>query len=212
MSLLRSTFLLFFYLSLGLSYSAAQSPASGTDGFLCLQEMSDAWSFDMRYATDNNFLDTAVYPCDRCYLREEVALRLQEANDSLRKLGLQLHFFDCYRPVAVQKHMWEILPDARYVANPYGNGSSHNRGAAVDLTLARLDGQLLDMGTDHDFFGERAHHAYNQLSEQVLANRRLLKSIMEAFQFRSIKTEWWHYSYIPRSYPIIDFPVCGEQK
>ena len=204
LQIIALTFL--FYLPVAIGTAYAQNPVG--EDFLCLQEMNASWSFDMRYATDNNFLDSAVYPCERCLLRSEVALALCKVNDSLQQMGYQLHFFDCYRPLAVQKQMWAILPDARYVANPYGNGSSHNRGAAVDLTLADAEGKLLDMGTDHDFFGEQAHHAYTLLPQGVLENRLLLKQVMAHFGFKAIKTEWWHYSYSGEAYPIADVPLC----
>ncbi len=104
-------------------------------------------------------------------------------------------FFDCFRPEDVQKKMWEIIPDSRYVANPYKSGSVHNKGVALDITLQKTDGSVADMGTDFDHFGEKAHHAYLNLPEQVLQNRRLLKSVMEHFGFNAIRTEWWHYNY-----------------
>jgi D-alanyl-D-alanine dipeptidase len=50
------------------------------------------------------------------------------------------------------------------------------------------------MGTDFDFFGKQAHHDYLQHSDAVLANRKLLKEVMENHGFWSIRTEWWHYN------------------
>lgn len=158
---------------------------------------------DLRYATNNNFVDTVMYDCGRCFLRPEVALAIRDIQGELAQRGLRLKFFDCYRPRPIQYKLWEKVPDPRYVADPR-KGSMHNRGSAVDLTIIDADGKELDMGTDFDFFGPRAYHNYTELSDTILANRQLLKSTMEKHQFRPTSTEWWHYSYIPKSYPIAD--------
>ena len=103
--------------------------------------------------------------------------------------------------------MWEVLPDGRYVANPK-NGSIHNRGGAVDITLIDMEGNKLDMGTDFDHFGEEAHHAYTKLSEVVIANRKLLNEGMQKFGFTPIRTEWWHYNFgNSKKYPVSNFKV-----
>jgi len=88
--------------------------------------------------------------------------------------------------------MWEILPDSRYVANP-ANGSRHNRGAAVDVTLVDSTGTELSMPTEFDDFTERARQNYKNLSAEVRRNRWILKSIMEKYGFSAIDSEWWHY-------------------
>lgn len=163
--------------------------------FVVMSEFALGFAYDMKYATDDNFLNKTVYTCDDCLLRKEVAEALEEANNSFNKLGLRIKFFDCYRPVDVQKQMWKIYPDARYVANPYGSGSIHNRGGAVDITLENFDGEELDMGTGFDHFGREAHHAYANLSDTIISNRKLLKSTMEAHGFKAITSEWWHYGY-----------------
>ena len=92
--------------------------------------------------------------------------------------------------------MCKILPGTHYVANP-AKGSKHNRGAAVDLTLIDKDGKELDMGTPFDFFGEKAHHTCTTLPKKVLENRKLLKDILNKYNFKSIYSEWWHYEYRP---------------
>ncbi|MBL6445540.1 M15 family metallopeptidase [Fulvivirga sp. 29W222] len=163
--------------------------------FVNLKKYADGFSYDMRYATANNFLKKKVYPCAECLVRKEVAEALTKANKELTEKGFRIRFFDCYRPLDVQKAMWEIFPNAKYVANPNTSASIHNRGAAADITLEDLKGNPLDMGTTFDFFGKEAHHAYTELPDTVLANRQLLKSTMENNGFRAITTEWWHYSF-----------------
>ena len=173
----------------------AQKPVISDTAFVAIIEYSDQFNYDMKYAIDDNFLEKAVYSCDKCLVRKEVAESLIDASNFLDELGLKIKFFDCYRPLTVQKQMWEIYPDARYVANPYTTGSIHNKGGAVDITLVNVQGEELDMGTGFDFFGEEAHHAYSSLPDTVLTNRALLKKVMEQYGFQAIKTEWWHYNF-----------------
>jgi len=161
--------------------------------FIRLADYSGGFAYDMRYATDNNFLKAKVYDCAECYTRVKTAKALLAANLEFKKKGVKIKFYDCYRPNDVQYKMWKIVPNPQYVANPV-KGSIHNKGGAVDITLVTLDGEALDMGTDFDFFGKRAYHDNLDLPEEVLENRKLLKETMEKYGFWSIRTEWWHYN------------------
>ena len=159
--------------------------------FVRLADFSDDFVYDMRYATENNFLKAKVYDCAECYTRVKTAKALVEANKEFMTQGLKIKFYDCYRPNSVQFLMWKIVPNPQYVANPV-KGSIHNKGGAVDITLVNFDGKELDMGTDFDFFGKRAYHDNMELPQNILDNRKLLKETMEAHGFWSIRTEWWH--------------------
>lgn len=161
--------------------------------FIRLADFSYDFAYDMRYATQNNFLKAKVYDCAECYTRVRTAKALLKANTEFLEKGVKIKFFDCYRPNSVQYKMWEIVPNPQYVANPV-KGSIHNKGGAVDITLVDLDGKELDMGTDFDFFGKRAYHDNLDLPQEILDNRKLLKETMEKYGFWSIRTEWWHYN------------------
>lgn len=150
---------------------------------------------DVVYATENNFLKEKVYDCQKCYLRYETALALKKVDDQLKEKGLSVKVFDCLRPFSVQKIMWEVLPDSRYVANPNKKGSIHNRGGAIDLTIVDAEGNDIDMGTEFDHFGVESHHTYTDLDSTTLAYRQLLKEAMEDAGFKSLTTEWWHYTF-----------------
>ncbi|HVZ55270.1 MAG TPA: M15 family metallopeptidase [Chitinophagaceae bacterium] len=152
--------------------------------------------YDLRYAGHNNFTGRILYgQGTRTFLQAGAARALARVASDLRARGLGLKIFDAYRPYSVTVRMWRLIHDARYVADP-AQGSGHNRGLAVDLTLIRLDtGRELDMGTGFDNFTDSAHTDFRQLPEPVLENRRLLRSILEKYGFRSLETEWWHFSY-----------------
>ena len=173
--------------------------------FVELQTINSNIVLDIRYATNNNFLNKPVYPSSRCFTLKIVAQKLDSIQTELENTGLGLKIFDGYRPLSVQKMMWEILPDDKYVANP-ANGSRHNRGAAVDVTLVDSNGVELQMPTDFDEFTEKASQDYMNLSNKVIKNRAILKTIMVKYGFTPIKSEWWHYdlkNYI--DYPVVDY-------
>jgi D-alanyl-D-alanine dipeptidase len=180
--------------------------------FVRLADFSDDFVYDMRYATDNNFLKAQVYDCAECYTRVKTVKALLKANSEFITNGVRIKFFDCYRPNDVQYKMWKIVPNPQYVANPV-KGSIHNKGGAVDITLVTLDGEPLDMGTDFDFFGKRAYHDNFDLPQEILDNRKLLKETMEKHGFWSTRTEWWHYNLQGASkYPIANFKwECDEE-
>ena len=161
--------------------------------FVNLKDYSSDFVYDMKYATEDNFLKAKVYDCAECFLRLKTAVALVEANKEFIKKGYRIKLFDCYRPLDIQKRMWKIVSNPQYVADP-AKGSIHNRGGAVDITLVDTYGKELDMGTPFDFFGEEASHGYAKLSEEVKNNRILLKSIMTAVNFNSFDSEWWHYN------------------
>ena len=71
------------------------------------------------------------------------------------------------------------------------------------------------MGTGFDNFTDSAHHAFPNLPENILQNRQLLKMVMEQHGFKSLDTEWWHYS-LPdaKSYELlnISFETLGAAR
>ena len=173
--------------------------------FVNIKDLSSNFIFDMKYATNDNFLKETVYECDECYLRYITVNKLIEANNDFLKLGYCIKFFDCYRPIDVQKKMWKIVSNPIYVADP-SKGSIHNRGAAVDITIVDKNGNELDMGTKFDFFGEEASHNYKKLPKKVLKNRKLLKEVMLKNHFKSFDSEWWHYNLEnSSSFPLSNF-------
>lgn len=161
--------------------------------FVNLNAYGSDFNYDMRYATPNNFLKSKVYDCAECYLRYATIKALLAANKEFGTLGYKITIYDCYRPLDIQKRMYKIVPDARYVANPK-TGSIHNRGGAVDISLIDSTGAAVPMGTEFDHFGKEAHQDYTKLSPEIRANRKLLREIMEKNGFESIRTEWWHFN------------------
>ena len=157
-----------------------------------IKEVNPRIVVDMKYASEDNFAKKRLYDSNTCFLRKSTAVKLDSVQKELEKMNLGLKVWDCYRPLAVQRIFWEILPDERYVANPK-NGSRHNRASAVDVTLVDSQGRELQMPTGFDDFTPRADHHYPDLPDRVIRNRKLLKGLMEKAGFIPLPEEWWHY-------------------
>jgi zinc D-Ala-D-Ala dipeptidase len=152
---------------------------------------------DLRYATNNNFMKKNMYPVDtyQTYLRKVVITALLKVVQDLKKQGLTLVIFDAYRPYYVTEDFWKIVRDDRYAANP-AKGSGHNRGIAIDVSLANLKtSQPLNMPTDFDNFSDSAHQDFMEAESLQIRNRKILKDEMTKFGFIPLSTEWWHYSW-----------------
>jgi zinc D-Ala-D-Ala dipeptidase len=160
-----------------------------------LARLEPAIGLDIRYATSANFTSRVLYPSAEAWLRAPVAEALVRVQRDLEGEGLGLKVYDAYRPYSVTVTMWELIRDPRYVADP-AEGSRHNRGAAVDVTLVRRDsGEELAMPTAYDDFTERAHRDYQELPASVIENRAKLERAMSRHGFAGLPTEWWHFDY-----------------
>jgi len=176
----------------------------GRHGLVRVRDAVPGARVDLRYSGSSNFLGRPVYDDGEAWLLEGTAAKLAAAQAELEARGLGLVVLDAYRPLAAQRLMWEILPNDDFVARPE-RGSIHNRGAAVDVTLADAGGRLLPMPCEFDEFTERASHAYRGGTSSERANRDLLRSVMEAAGFRAYENEWWHYNDPElRGSPLID--------
>lgn len=164
---------------------------------------------EIRYATANNFLGTPVYERARAFLQRPAAEAVARAAASLRRQGYGLLVFDAYRPWYVTKIFWDATPDdkRRFVADP-AQGSRHNRGCAVDLTLYDLQtGRAVAMPSGYDEMTERALADYPGGTALEREHRAILRRAMEAEGFTVYPDEWWHYDYRDwKSYRIGNVP------
>lgn len=161
----------------------------------------------LAYAGPDNVVGRALYRRAACYLHADAAAALGRAAEQARTIGWRLRIYDGFRPESAQWQLWNLWPDARYVAPPGPDqaGSVHSRGVAVDLTLLDTQGQPLDMGTGFDDFTPLSHHGRADLPAQAQANRLLLLGLMRTAGFEPLMTEWWHYQ-LPdaQRYPRLD--------
>lgn len=177
-------------------------------GLVNIQDIIPGILIDVRYSDTNNFMGTDVYGhLNRIYLQPQVADDLKKCQDKLKEIDstLTLLVYDGVRPRSVQQIMWDTLDmpiheKTKFVSNPK-NGSVHNYGAAVDLTIADTNGILLDMGAGYDDIRKIAYPRHEQayldsgmLSTEHIENRELLRKVMRAGGFWNIQTEWWHFN------------------
>lgn len=160
---------------------------------------------DIRYASACNFMGRVMYDRKAAYLVRPAAEAIKMVEDSLRKLGLGLVFYDGYRPYSVTVQFWNETKDRRYVADPR-DGSRHNRGCAVDVGLIRYcDKAYLEMPTPYDDFTSKAHAFTRRCSPEAMKNRKLLQRLMVKHGFSIYPTEWWHFDFKGwKRYPLLD--------
>jgi zinc D-Ala-D-Ala dipeptidase len=163
---------------------------------------------ELAYATAANFTHRVLYDADVCLLRPRVAERLARVQTRLAAQGLSLVLLDAYRPLSVQRLMWSLIPDERYVADPR-KGSRHNRGSAVDVTLLEAPtGRRPVMPTQFDEFSTAAARGAPCGTPEPCRNRDLLQAAMEAEGFVGLPTEWWHFDDPDwQSYGLLDVPL-----
>lgn len=192
--------LVFIFLTAGVFAQTTAPPPEKNKreaDLLELIKLDPTIKLDIRYATENNFVGKAVYPEARAFLQRDAAEALLRVHRKLKEQGLGLVIFDGYRPWTITKLFWEtVRPDQRkFVANP-ANGSKHNRGCAVDLSIYDLKtGALLPMPSGFDEFTERAAPDYAGGTIEETKNRELLRRLMEAEGFTVNPNEWWHFDY-----------------
>jgi len=183
-------------------------------GLVDVQLIDSSILVELRYATTNNFMGAIMYDSiDRLFLQKEVAIKLKKAHDILQQLHphYRLLVYDGVRPLSVQQKMWDALDSipvaerGKFLSNPK-NGSIHNYGAAVDLTICDESGIPLDMGADYDEIRKIAYPSMEQfflqkgeLTQQHINNRKLLRSVMSQAGFYNIQTEWWHFNSCSRA-------------
>ncbi len=174
---------------------------------------------EVRYAGNHNFVGRPIrgYGSATVMLAADAADALMMAQTLAVRQGLSLLVYDAYRPqravddfvewaadlndTAMKAEFYPDVPKSELFSRGYiAERSGHSRGSTVDLTLAR-DGEALDMGTPHDFFGEASHTEHPSISGSALENRLLLRQIMERAGFDNYTQEWWHYTLRDEPYP-----------
>jgi D-alanyl-D-alanine dipeptidase/CubicO group peptidase (beta-lactamase class C family) len=163
--------------------------------------------FDIRYATADNFLGVPVYERAAPRLQRPAAQALLAAHEALAAHGLGLCIFDAYRPWSVTKVFHDATPPElrHFVADP-AQGSRHNRGCAVDLTLYELaTGEQVEMPSGYDEFTARAYPDWPGGTGRQRWHRELLRRAMEDAGFTVYEHEWWHFDFADwREYPVLN--------
>ena len=160
---------------------------------------------DIWYATPENFMGIPLYEKPAAYMQQPAAQALGRIHKALAAKGYGLLIHDAYRPWYVTWMFWEATPpeDHVFVADP-AQGSRHNRGCAVDLTLYDLKtGKAVEMPGRYDEFSTRSYADFVGGTSVQRARRLVLRQAMEAEGFTVYPEEWWHFDFNDyRRYPI----------
>ena len=174
-----------------------------------LAPLDPAIHLDIRYATANDFLGVPVYTQARAFLQRPAAEALLRVLQKLKPLGYGLLIHDGYRPWYVTKIFWDATPPEGkiFVADP-SQGSRHNRGCAVDLTLYDLQtSRPIEMTGAYDEMSPRSFPNYPGGTSLQRWHRDLLRRAMESEGFTVYEAEWWHFDYKDwREYSILNIP------
>jgi D-alanyl-D-alanine dipeptidase len=190
---------------------AAQQPKeSGTfkqPDLVELTSLDPTIKLDIRYAGTDNFLSSPMYQQAKAFMQRPAAESVVRASQELHKQGYGLLIHDAYRPWYVTKMFWEGTPQAGriFVADP-SQGSRHNRGCAVDLTMYELaTGSPVKMVGVYDEMSPRSYPFYPGGTSRQRWLRAVLRHAMEEQGFTVYETEWWHFDFFDwQSYPILN--------
>ncbi|WP_295722184.1 M15 family metallopeptidase [uncultured Methanobrevibacter sp.] len=234
--LLAFILLLIFTVIGGYSVSSTNQSANNelnfsndSSGFVVLTDIDPDVILEIRYYSTYNFVGDRIegYEQPTALLTKDTAIALKGVSDDLAKKGYKLKIYDAYRPQKAVNHFERWANDTNDTRmKPYfypevdksklfekgyiANHSGHSRGSTVDLTLFDMKtGKEVDMGGTFDYFGERSHPDYKNITEQQYKNRMILREAMTDHGFKPVEEEWWHFTLENETYPdtYFTFPV-----
>lgn len=148
--------------------------------------------------------------CIRAYIYE----LLKQARNHLPE-NYNFIIYEAYRPKAFQIKLWNSVVNQKaqeyphldtdseefiaicdvFAANPYRQGSGHQSGAAVDVSLVDDKGKEYDMGGIVRGFDGTAEFDCPAISKTARQNRHILKEALSKVGMVNYPSEWWHYSF-----------------
>lgn len=183
------------------------------DPLICLNTLDPQFRIK---ASSQYFKQGIPHSSENIYLRSGATERLVSAASNLPP-DMSLVVFDAFRPVSVQEAIYKTLKNRlraenrnatedeitkmteRYVSLPSFDRqkpSPHSTGGAIDLSIAREDGELLEMGSEWDSFESHSSTEYfRNINALYHRNRELLFRIMTISGFSNYPEEWWHFDY-----------------
>jgi D-alanyl-D-alanine dipeptidase len=160
--------------------------------------------------------------------------------DCYRPVRAVRDFVNWSKDASDQKMKAEFYPrtdKSRFFALGYlATRSAHSRGSTVDLGLVpstvtrpaafdasaplqscfapkgtRFEDGAIDFGTGYDCLDAEAGTAQTTARANAIANRQLLRGLMERAGFKPYAKEWWHFELKDEPFPAeaFDFPVSA---
>jgi len=150
-------------------------------------------------------------------VRESVKEKLLRIDKIFRKKGYFLSLKIWYRPLEVQKklfeeifkffkeknkkeNLWkteiEIYEDTiEMISDPNKYISPHITWWAVDVVLYKKSWELVDMWCEVNYIWEKANLTTLEITKEQQKNRDILIDTFLKEWFSSLSSEWWHFSY-----------------
>lgn len=189
--------------------------------FVNLKDFNSEIEIDLKYFKVDNFTSKRVpgYNSNNLLVSLPTAKAILKAQKEFIKLGYSLIIYDGYRPQRAvdffcswTQNFADTITKSKYYPNLkkelllkqgyIASKSGHSRGSTLDVGLVYSgNGKLVDMGTIFDFFGKESWTNSTLVTKEQLANRQLLKYVMEQCGFVNFSKEWWHYTLKNEPYP-----------
>lgn len=129
--------------------------------------------------------------------------------------GYHFVVYEAYRPMSAQIKLWDsVVAEQKkkhprlpvdseefiaicdvFAANPYRQGSGHQSGASVDISLIDDEGREYDMGGSVRGFDDTADFDCPHISAEARRNREILRDALSKCGLVNYPSEWWHYSF-----------------
>lgn len=193
----------------------------------------------LTFASQDNVMGKVLYPAGACLLQQGTAEKLLAASKIFAKDGYRIRLYDGYRPYSVSEYLYDEIRDGRFVAHVKpSKPSNHNRGAAVDITLERIDtGEQIPMPSLMHTFNISSLRKYPNISQYEqgspeyiemldkypdifeypkrsdtsVRNMNYITSVMKDCGFSTITTEWWHFNDKDKDdYMVLDYDLASD--
>ena len=148
------------------------------------------------------------------WTRKGVSEKILNAGKALQALGIVLHLEDAFRPIGVQEGLFlrrvkltlqqhpdwaqdwkKVWAEARSktAVSPFMSG--HKSGAAVDITLRKINGTPLPLGNKYPEGGPKVAVRFPFITQEEWSTRQLFTQTMEMSDLRIYPYENWHSSF-----------------
>lgn len=178
-----------------------------------LTDIDNEFLINLKYAESDNFTGQVVYNSKECWLDRNTAQLLIKAKNIFKKDGYKVRIWDAYRPISAQKRFWEIMPNDDFVARPPDMATikkfrpTHMNGLCVDITLADMNGENIEMPSEFDDMTEKASINFHS-DDTGMKNALYMRKVMESCGFKGYDKEWWHfYDITTEPTPFLDFEI-----
>ena len=223
------------------------------NGFVYINDLDISIKVNLKYFGTDNFIGKRVphYKANKGILTQEAAEALIKAQKKFNSKGYSIVIYDSYRPASSVTYFVEWMNDKddmfrKKYHYPYvkekidmmdvyiNSKSSHSNGSTVDMSIIKLDKELLnesiyeerifndkiypfnndntiDCGTSFDLMDPASwsdNNIFNFTDEQK-NNRKFIRDIMESVGFQVLPEEWWHFTVKNEPYPdkYFDFEI-----